>query len=323
MLRLLLAFPLLLASNTVARADSANNVAAEALFDEGRQLMEQADYRAACPKFEASQRLDPGVGTMLNLANCYEKLGKTASAWAEYREASAAARAAGNGQREQLARERADALEPRLSRLTITTWKGQDVQVARDGKPMDAAEFGIAIPVDPGSHHVTARAEGKREWSTSITIKPDGDRVQVTVPILPDESQQSADRTYPRQASAAGSARGDRRSSSGLGVQRTVALAVGGLGVAGLVVGSVYGLTAKSQWDRALDTCDSPNDCTPRGVALGEDAKVSATLSTVGFAVGLAGLATGAVLWFTADEESPGEVQVALLPGAVAVHAAF
>src|ERR1044071_7524440 len=100
------------------RAQSASDKAtAEALFGEGRRLMAQANYRDACPKFEASLKLDPGVGAMLNLADCYEKNGQTASAWAEFLEASSAARVAGSRDREELARSRAAALEPKLSRL--------------------------------------------------------------------------------------------------------------------------------------------------------------------------------------------------------------
>ena len=89
-----------------AQSGGANNrAAAEALFNEGRSLVAGGHYSDACPKFEASQQLDPGLGTLLNLAECYEKLGKTASAWAEYREAIPLARASGSKVRQDLATE--------------------------------------------------------------------------------------------------------------------------------------------------------------------------------------------------------------------------
>ena len=130
-----------------AQGQSAGDKAtSEALFSDGRRLMSQGNYREACPKFEASLKLDPGVGAMLNLADCYEKNGQTASAWAEFREAISAARAAGSKDREDLARQRASALEPKLSRLTIVAGK-QAAQVTRDGTPVDSAAFGTAMPM--------------------------------------------------------------------------------------------------------------------------------------------------------------------------------
>jgi len=142
---------------------------AEALFGDGRKLMAQGNFDDACPKFEASLRLDPGVGAMLNLGDCYEKNGQTASAWAEFREAISAARSAGSKDREDLARKRAAALEPKLSRLTITAG-AQSVQVIRDGTAVDPAALGTPMPVDPGRHVIEATAPGKQKWSKTIEV---------------------------------------------------------------------------------------------------------------------------------------------------------
>src|SRR5215212_4797523 len=102
------------------RAEGAPNAAAaRALFGEGRKLAAQGKYREACPKFEESLRLDPGMGTQFNLADCLEHTGRTATAWAQFLDVAAAARAAAQSERERVARERAAALEPKLSRLTI------------------------------------------------------------------------------------------------------------------------------------------------------------------------------------------------------------
>src|SRR5439155_13958444 len=101
--------------------DGMTKATAEALFADGKRLMSAGDYAAACPKFAASQKLDPAVGTALNLADCYERTGRAASAWAEFRGAASAAHAVGSREREQLAADRSKALESRLSYLTITT----------------------------------------------------------------------------------------------------------------------------------------------------------------------------------------------------------
>ena len=96
--------------------------------------------------------------------------------------------------------------------------------------------------------------------------------------------------------------RDDIASSSGRGsTQRIVAVGVGGLGVAGLVVGTIFGLEAKSTWADAKTHCTSyPYGCQEDGVALGDDAGRAATISNISFVIGAVGLAGGAVLWLTA-----------------------
>src|SRR5689334_16417638 len=98
---------------------AADKAAAEALFDQGRAAMQEGDFGKACGLLERSQHIDPGIGTLLYLAECYEKSGRTASAWATFREAADAATAAKEPQRARTGRERAQRLEPLLSRLTV------------------------------------------------------------------------------------------------------------------------------------------------------------------------------------------------------------
>src|SRR5262249_4314765 len=141
--------------------------AAQALFEEARKLMNKGDFQAACPKFADSQQTDPAPGTEFNLANCYEKWGKTASAWATFKSAAASYRAHNRADWEQKARDRAAALESKLSRLTIVVPAETNVagfEVRRDGSPVGSSEFGTAIPVDPGDHAIDATAPGKKPW---------------------------------------------------------------------------------------------------------------------------------------------------------------
>jgi hypothetical protein len=247
-------------------------------------------FGEACPKLEASQRLDPGVGTLLNLGDCHEKVGRTASAWTEFREAASAARANGSTDREAVARERASALEPRLSYLIITV-KNPATHVTRDGTPLDEAMVGTRIPVDPGDHHVEAIADGKAKWSDTVHVM--GERASVTVDV-------------PELARLAPGAETPGIKSRG-STQRTVAIVVGAAGVVGLGLGTVFGLKASSTWNSAKSHCtDYPRGCGDEGVSQGQDAKGQATIATAGFVVGGVALAGAAALWFTAPSSRGG-----------------
>src|SRR5690606_17820160 len=139
-----------------AQTSAADKAAAEALFDQGLELLKSGAYDEACPKLESSQRIDPGVGTLLYLGECYEKLGKTASAWATFREAASAADAAGQSDRSKVATDRAQRLLPRLLQLELEPAgelaEVEGLEVLRGGRPVPRALWGSPIPVDPGEH---------------------------------------------------------------------------------------------------------------------------------------------------------------------------
>ncbi|HET9956477.1 MAG TPA: tetratricopeptide repeat protein [Polyangiaceae bacterium] len=295
---------LVLASPPAARAETAasppasnDKVAAEALFREGRKLMSEARYAEACSKFEASQRLDPGVGTMLNLAECYEKTGRTASAWAEFREVISAAREADSREREELARRRADALETKLSRLTISlsteATQIRGLEVRRDGTVLDSAEYGSAIPVDPGKHTIEATAPGRGKWFKALEIGADGAQEAVTIPSLPEAGETSKSTNV-----AVGQVTPDRVESSGSSSKKGVAIALGAVGVVGIGVGTYFGLKASSAWSDAKDGCGDYQNCSEGAIRDGDTARHAATASTIAFGVGIVGLASGTVLWF-------------------------
>src|SRR5580704_996459 len=94
------------------------SVAAETLFREGKRLMTDGKLAEACDKLAASDRIEESVGTLLNLADCREKNGQLATAWATFLRAASIARTAGDGAREAEARRRASVLEPQLAYLT-------------------------------------------------------------------------------------------------------------------------------------------------------------------------------------------------------------
>jgi serine/threonine-protein kinase len=307
-----------------------DKAAAQGLLEEARRLVDQRHYATACSKLEASHALDPAAGTLLTLADCYEKTGRTASAWSTFRETASAARRASDAERERIARERAKDLQPGLSYLTVITWKGQDIEVARDGSRIDSALIGTAIPVDPGAHQIMASAPGKRSWSTKVNVRERSDRVTVSVPILAED---------PTAASAAGPVRREATdtrtdadypmpATSGGGVQRAFALVAAALGVAGVATGTVFGLKASSTMNEAKAQCTGsgfkyPNNCSDSSVRLSDDAVQSGQISTVGFISGGAGVAAFALLWLTAPSSSDSSVSLALAPLALDLKGRF
>jgi len=90
----------------IAAASASDRITSEVLFERGRSLFIEGRFMEACPLLEESQRLAPGIGVLLHLGACFEKLGKTASAWATFQEAADRAGAEGDKERESMARAR-------------------------------------------------------------------------------------------------------------------------------------------------------------------------------------------------------------------------
>jgi hypothetical protein len=186
--------PLLLAAGTLSSwaFSQTDPATARVLFNEGRKLTGMNQYAAACPKFEESYRLDPGMGTLFNLADCWEHIGRTASAWARFLEVADTAGRAGQKDREQIARGRATTLEPKLSRLVVEVKaKDNGLELSRDGQPFGAAQWGTALPIDPGAHTVEARAPQKQPWKTTVDVPANGQTVRVVVQPLPPEVREA------------------------------------------------------------------------------------------------------------------------------------
>ena len=124
-------------------------------------------------------------GILLNLGDCYEKLGRTASAWTEFGEAAAAAARAHRSNQVAEAKRRQASVEPKLTKLTIRV-SGQitGLTVTRDDSDIASAAWGEPIPVDPGPHQIKAEATGHQPWTTSIVVSNEGQTVTVEVPTL-------------------------------------------------------------------------------------------------------------------------------------------
>ena len=175
----------------VGAQSASGSATAQALFDRGKKLMGDGKYAEACPALEESERIESRSGTALNLADCYERTGRLASAWSTFLDAASLAKAAGNTAREYGARQRAATLAPRLSHLVINasiaaTTPG--LEIKRDGERVGSAQWGVPLPADAGKHTLTASARGRRPWETSVNVPSGAGTVNVSVPELENDS---------------------------------------------------------------------------------------------------------------------------------------
>ncbi|MBX3231284.1 MAG: hypothetical protein KIT84_10105 [Labilithrix sp.] len=309
----------LVAPVTQAGDSEGGAAAAESLFQEARKAMESKRYSEACPKFLASQKLAPAIGTLLNLADCYEKNNQLASAWARFHEAIAMAQRLNRPTREQTARERADKLEPRLIKLSIQS-KATNIDVKLDGNTIDPAALGTPIPVDAGKHTLEASAKGKKTFTTTVEVSDTKNKTpSVEIPPLEDAPEEKTD--GPKVIEP------PKEQGRGWSGQKTLGVVVASAGVIGLGVGGFFGLRTSSQWKEAQTHCNG-NECDQTGVNLAAQAKSSGNIATIASIAGGALLIGGAVLFFTASDggssaKSHGPVRVGIGPGSLVLGGTF
>jgi hypothetical protein len=284
----------------LAEPSPADVAAAQKLFDEAMSLMEAKRFAEACPRFEQSQKLDPGMGTQFRLAECLEAAGSIGSAWRLYDAVATEAERAGRTDRRSQATERRVALDRRVPWLklrvsaSVTALPG--FAVKRDGQPVAATELGRLSAIDPGGHTLSVSATGKKSWQTTFRAL-EGGSVEIDVPALDNEPQPDSKRPLPPK--------GAENDDPGVG-QKIAAIAVGGFGLASVGAGIGLGLLASSTWDDALAGCEggSPTRCGPQAIADGDKATTLAIFSTVGFVVGGVAIAAAPILWLTAPSDT-------------------
>jgi hypothetical protein len=294
---------------TPARAQQDNTAAVEALFSDGKKLMAAGKVAEACPKFLASYTLEHRVGTLLNLAACYEKNGQLASAWGRFVEAKTLAARANQADRATFAAQHAAALEPRRSSLTITVNQpAPGLVVKRDGVVVDPAVFGIAVPVDSGPHAVEASAPDKKPVTESIVVKTEQDAKTYVLPPLLDEPHAPAGVAVNEGGASAGVLGSGGQTSAPPAATHSSTRMVVGLGVAGLGViaagiGAVFVVEAlsKNSSSNANGECTG-NLCNGAGFADRNTARSDGNISSVLIGVGAAAIVGGVVVWLTAPK---------------------
>lgn len=265
---------MLVALASHAMAQPADQPIALALFDQGKQLAASGDFAAACPKFEAADRLTHWLGVELNLADCYEHLGRTASAWILFLKAADHADR-DHDPRGAYARSRADTLAPTLPRLTLTATPDTARELRIDHVVVDTDALGIALPLDPGEHLVEVSAPDRVTFTRRITLTA-GATVTLEIPTLARPPMA----TLPPP-------RSHRRFARWLG------------GAGGVLAGTslVFGIDAKLRYDAATrDHCDARLACDEIGLDAIRAARRRGNVATVTGIAGVAALAGAVVI---------------------------
>jgi hypothetical protein len=283
--------------------------------------MSVGDYERGCKKYEESALIDESATRLIVLARCHERRGKVASAWATLGEAAELAEARGEPKPLAQARESQKRLEPMIGRLKIIVpddARVEDLVITRDGSPMPYALWGLPVSVDPGPHVIRVTAPGRLAWQVEIGMLPGPSTVLVRIPVLEvdadpprtDRERSLLDRrgpmtqsvSYPSSTTSAPMDVTPSDSSAGR-TQRTVGLVLAGTGVASLIVGSAFALAAKSTHDDLADTCTG-NVCSAAAVALLDQERSQSARANVALGIGLAALAGGAIVYFSAPTSS-------------------
>ena len=299
---LALAWALTASMSAQAAPTASDKAAAQALFDDGLREMKAGEPTRACVAFEESLRLDPAMGTRFQLAQCYEAVGRTASAWAAYLELADLARSSGQTNREVVARDRAAAVAPKLSHLVVSvaTPSGEGFEVQRDNVTLGPAQWGVPIPIDPGTYEVTATAPSKQTWHGQVKVPGEGGTATLEVPPLLDllvASPLAPAAPRPDSVLPPAPPAPPVRPTSHL--QRELGIAATSVGVAAVGVGIGLGFVAKSEYDSVGDHCQGMT-CDSSGLRTTSSARSLGDGATVLVGVGAALAAGGLVVWLTA-----------------------
>jgi len=270
-----------------AAAQNQDAAAAEVLFRNGRAAADAGDYAAACAMFHESERLDPALGTLLNIADCEERLGHLATAWTAYEEV--AQRLPAEDPRHTIAATRCAALARRLPRLRIHLQAGAPAgtQVRRDGVALGTPSLDTFLPVDPGKHAVEITAPGRQPRTFDLSLREGETK---TLAVQPGEATVAT--AHPAMS---------EKPRSGA---RTAGYVVMGVGAAAAVAGVVTGILVLDRKGTVDDNCDADRHCNQTGLDAADSGKTLGLVTTVALATGAVGLGTGAVLVLSAGHES-------------------
>jgi hypothetical protein len=301
---------LLLALSLIAKpAGAQQESVAESLFRQARDEMKRGNTASACPKFAESYRLDPSIGTLLNLALCEETVGHTATAWTKLRQFLDAAPETDG--RVPLARERIAKLEKQLSWVHVLVDQGGEHMIIQlDGVELREASLDVSIPIDPGLHSIRITRPSGETNETSFEARP-AERLNLRLAPPLREPAPTPVVVSPKLVPSTTEPRGPSVAPSAIPMmptpthrERIAGIVVGGIGVAGLLTGTVFGLMAASNRDTVREQCPNHECQNQEGLDAARAGERNVTIANTAFAVGAIGVVAGGLLLWHSERSS-------------------
>ena len=285
-----------------ARADDAPNAVDE--LKTGYALKQAGKCPEAIPHFLASYLADPKPKALLNLVDCKQQTGDLVAARGYAQQGRDLAAQQNDAELVGVADQQLAAIDKRLARLTIrlASHAPADSRVSRDSIVLDQRSLGVAVEVNPGAHRIVVAAVGRTDAEFDVTLAEGAVQELEVHPGGPlAQEPTAAIAGHPRTEEVEMSS--ERAPSPS--TRTLLTYGAFGVGAVGLAVGLATGIAATSKHSALERECPNASGCPDSAQNDIDSFHSLRTWSTVGYVVGAAGLATGAVLWFTAPKASP------------------
>jgi hypothetical protein len=279
---------------------------AEALFKQGLEAMRAEQYESACPKLRESYQADPLPGVLFTLAECEAARGRSATSIELYQKFVTSLTSLDSERRDsfeerrKLAIDKITALSALAPEITVDVAGGapDDLVVTRNGVLIEASAYGVGKKVDQGSYVVSAELDGKQVWERRFKVS-ERDRARIEVPWPLPTARAAAEEPVKEPVDPAPAS---DSSSASKGPPRKWMYVAGGVGIAGLATGLVAGVVALGKKGTIEDNCPD-RQCNAEGREAVDAGQSAALVSSIGFAVGVAGAGATAALWLLSRPE--------------------